>query len=94
MLSKKGERCGSGSKHNRGEQMCLCLEMTDCASLRQNQTKSKRNFSDHGKVPRAGQAMYGAPGLTHKSCFALSYGSTAVCKVEKKPRKKQRCMSA
>lgn len=51
-------------------------------------------LSDHGKVPRAGQAMYGAPGRTHKSCFALSYGSTAVCKVEKKPRKKQRCMSA
>lgn len=42
--------------------------------------------SDHGRAPGAGQAESGAPGLT-RSCFALSCGSAAVCKVEKKPRK-------
>lgn len=74
-----------------GEQMCPYLEMTDSPSLCHNQTKSKQ-MDDFvalrsSNLPQAGQAMHASSGLTRKACFTLSYGSAAVCKVEKNLRK-------
>lgn len=92
-LSKTGGRGGRGSKHERGEQMQPCLEMTDCASLRHHQTEQTKATLRSWKSAGGWTGQAGAPGLTHRSCFALSCGSAAVCKVEKKPRKTKVCES-
>ena len=68
-FNKKGERCGSGSKRNRGEQMGPCSAMTDRTLLRHNQTKSKRNAQIMEKCLGLDKPRTGAAGLTHKSWF-------------------------
>lgn len=92
---KRVERDGRRRwKRLKAEATAACLEMTDRASLRHHQTKSKeRRRSDQGKAPGGAQAKSGAPGLTHKRCCALVVAPLLRVKL-RKSRGKQRCMSA